>query len=145
MMMTRLFRGLGLVLVAGLVLGISSCSRGDRKVVYPVRGQGFFKGKPAEGAQVTLVPLDDNDTQTPRPGAQVRKNGSFRLSTYASYDGAPAGRYAVTILYRSPERKVDDENRGPDLLRGKYSDPQTTRLKVEVKDGTNELGSFNLE
>jgi hypothetical protein len=114
-------------------------------VVYPSSGKVFFKGKPAEGAQVTLIPLDDNDAKTPWPGAQVRRNGAFRLSTYASYDGAPAGHYAVTIIYRSPEQKVDDENRGPDLLRGKYSDPKTTPLRIEIEERTNELGPFNLK
>jgi len=92
-----------------------------------------------------LVPLDDNDAKMPRPGAQVKRNGSFQLSTYASYDGAPAGRYAVTIVYPSPEKKVDGENAGPDLLRGRYGDAKTTPLRVEIKEGTNEMEPFNLE
>ena len=81
----------------------------------------------------------------PRPGAQVKRNGSFRLSTYASHDGAPAGRYAVSIVYRSPEKLVDGENAGPDLLRGRYGDPKTTPLRVEIKEDTNELEPFYLE
>jgi len=144
-MMPRFVRCLVFGLLVGLAVGLASCGQGDRKAVYPVSGKVFFKGKPAEGAQVTLVPLDDNDAKMPRPGAQVKRNGSFRLSTYASYDGAPAGRYAVTIVYRSPETKVDGENAGPDLLRGSYGDPKTTPLQVEIKNGTNELEPFNLE
>ena len=46
------------------------------------------------------------------------------LSTYASYDGAPPGLYAVTIVYPSPAKKDNDENAGPDLLQGRYADPQ---------------------
>src|SRR5262245_45877792 len=131
---TRLFRCLILALLGGLILSLASCGRGDRRPVYTVSGKVFFRGKPAEGAQVTLVPLNDNDAKTSHPGGQVRKNGSFRLSTYLSYDGAPAGRYAVRIIYRSPEKKVDDENAGPDLLRGKYGDPRKTPLRVEIKE-----------
>jgi hypothetical protein len=109
-----------LALVGGLGMSLTSCGRGGRKPVYPVSGKVLFKGKPAEGAVVTFVALEANDRQAPRPGAQVKRKGTFRLSTYVSYDGAPAGRYAVTVVYRSPARQVDGENVGPDLLRGRY-------------------------
>jgi hypothetical protein len=93
---------------------------------------------------VTLISLDDHDPATPRPGAQVKKNGSFRLSTYRSYDGAPAGRYAVTIIYRSPARKEGDDNLGPDLLGGRWADPKTAPT-VEVKEENNVLEPFDLK
>jgi hypothetical protein len=81
----------------------------------------------------------------PQPGGQVRKNGSFRLSTFRSYDGAPAGRYAVTIVYPSPEQKVNDENMGPDLLEGRFADPKTTPLRAEVKQEATKLEPFDLQ
>jgi hypothetical protein len=143
--MNRFSRYLLLMLVAGLAIGLTSCRRGESKPVCPARGKVFYKGKPAEWAQVTLVPLNDDDPKRPRPGAQVNGNGEFRLSTYASYDGAPPGLYAVTIVYPSPAKKNNDENAGPDLLQGRYADPKTTPLKVEVKEGTNELGPFELQ
>ncbi len=143
--MNRCSRFILLTLVGGLTLSLAACRRGDRRPVYPVSGEVFYKGKPAEGAQVTFVPRDDNDPKLPRPGAQVRKNGSFRLSTYASYDGAPAGRYAITIVYRSSARKENDENVGPDLLQGRYADPKTTPLAAEVKKETNDLTPFQIE
>jgi hypothetical protein len=143
--MTDVLRCWTLVLVAGLVLSLAGCTKSDRPSVYPVNGKVFYKGKPAEGAYLTLVPLDENAAGRPRPGALVKKDGSFRLSTYTSHDGAPAGRYAATIIYRSPEKKIDDENAGPDLLRGRYSDPKTSLLHVEIKEGTNELEPFNLK
>jgi hypothetical protein len=127
-----------------LALGLASCRQGDYRPVYHVAGKVLFKGKPAEGAEVTLFLLDTSDPKRPRPGGQVRPDGSFRLSTYASHDGAPPGRYAVVIVYRSAEKKVDDENRGPDLLRGRYADPKTTPLRVEVKEGENTLEPFDL-
>ena len=113
--------------------------------MYPVTGTVFYNGTPAEGAQVTFVPQDDNGPKKPRPGAQVKRNGSFRLSTYVSYDGAPAGRYAVTIVYRSPEKKENGENAGPDMLSGRYADPKTTPLAAEVKEETNELAPFQIK
>jgi hypothetical protein len=128
----------------GLTFGLASCGRSDRPVVNPVTGKVLYRGEPAEGAQVTLVPLENSDPDARRPGAMVRSDGSFRLSTYASYDGALAGRYAVTILYRSPDKKVDDENMGPDLLKGRYADPGTTPLKIEISKGVNNLEPFML-
>ncbi len=143
--MNRFARHALVVLFAGLAIQLASCGRGDPRRVYPTTGKLFFKGKPADGARITLVDLDGKDPKMPRPGAYVKKDGSFRLSTYRSYDGAPAGRYAVTVVYRSPARKVEDENAGPDLLKGKrYGDGKTTPLAVEIKAGNNELETFNL-
>ena len=82
---------LSLALAAGLAVGMASCRRSD-KPVFPITGKVFFKGKPAEGAQVTFVSLTDNDPKKPKPGGEVDPDGTFRLSTYASYDGAPAGQ-----------------------------------------------------
>ena len=133
-----------LALVGGLGFGLAACRQSDQKPVHPLTGRVLYRGKPAEGASITFVPLDDNDPKSRRPGAQVEKDGSFRLSTYASYDGAPSGRYAVTIVYPSPEKKENDENAGPDLLCGRYADPKTTPLKVEVKEETSKLEPFGL-
>lgn len=141
----RLSRCFVVFLYGLAVLSLASCGKCDRKPVYSVTGKVFFRGQPAAGARVTLIPLEDYDPGTPRPGAQVKKDGSFRLSTYRSYDGAPEGSYAVTIVYRSPIRKEDDENRGPDLLQGKYSDPKKTPLRVVIKAASNELAPFDLE
>jgi hypothetical protein len=135
-------RFLLLTLAGGVALGLTACRRSDREAVYPVAGKVFCKGKPAEGATVTFVRRDKNDSKMPQPGGQVGRDGSFRLSTYASYDGAPAGRYVVTIIYPSPERKENDENTGPDLLQGRYADPKTTPFAADVKEKTNDLEPF---
>ena len=137
-------RHLSATLFGGLMLSLAACGHSDHKPVYPVTGTVLYKAKPAEGAQVVFIPLDSVEPKMPHPGAQVRKNGSFRLSTYRSYDGAPAGRYAVTIVYPSPEQKKDDENVGPDLLEGRFADPKTTPLKAEVREEATNLEPFDL-
>src|SRR5436309_1736724 len=118
-------------LIAAIVLSLVSC--GDAKRPYPVSGKVLFREEPAEGAVVTFVPLDANDAKSFRPSAVVRPDGTFRLSTRGTFDGAPTGSYAVTIIYLSPVKMVDDQNAGPDLLEGRYSDPKTTPLRAEVK------------
>lgn len=140
----RFSRLLPALVVAGMLCGAVSCQRRDIDPVYPVRGKVLFHGKAAQGARVTFVPRDRSGPQAPRPNAAVEADGTFHLSTRLAYDGAPAGRYAVTIVYLSPAKKIDDENAGPDLLRGKYRDPNTTPLEVEVKPAENELPPFKL-
>ncbi len=139
-----LLRSLLTLLAAGMLLSTASCAGNPAERTFPVRGQVLFRGKPAVGARVTFVPRDRSGTQAPRPTAAVERDGMFRLTTRLAYDGAPAGRYAVTIVYRSPAKKIDDENAGPDLLRGKYRDPKTTPLEVVVQPGDNDLPMFKL-
>ncbi len=142
--MNRSTQLLVMTMVGGLALGLNSCRRGSDKPVFPATGKVFYKGKPAEGARVTLVSLSDHDPKKPKPGGEVGPDGAFRLSTYASYDGAPPGRYAVLIVFPSPARKIDEENAGPDLLQGRYADPKTTPLRAEIKEGSNDLPPFNV-
>jgi len=131
--------------LCALALGLTSCRRSGQEAVYPVTGKVFFNGRPAEGAIVSFVSRDPSDPAARRPGGQVAPDGSFRLSTYASFDGAPAGQYAVTISYPSPEQKENGENAGPDLLQGRYADPKTTPLVADVKRGENHLEPFQLQ
>jgi hypothetical protein len=134
-----------LLALAGLLaLAPVSCHRSSDRPVFSAKGKVFFKGKPAAGARVTFVSLTDKDAKKARPGAEVGPDGEFRLSTYASYDGAPPGRYAVLIVYPSPDQKIDEENAGPDLLQGRYADPKTTPLRAEIKEGTNDLAPFDV-
>ena len=130
-----------------LALALASCRGSGQEAVYPVKGKVVYQGKPAEGAIVTfhsLTPRGNAKGPLPLPGGRAHKDGSFRLSTYQSNDGAPAGKFAVTIVYRSPEQKEGDENTGPDLLGARYADPKTTPLQVEIKPGANELDAFEL-
>ena len=141
--MNRRAKFLLLTFLGGLAFGLVSCNRSDRPV-FPATGTVLYKGKPAEGARVTFVSLTDNDPKKPKPGAEVGPDGAFRLSTYASYDGAPPGTYAVVIVYPSPAQKIDEQNAGPDLLQGRYANPKTTPLRAEIKEGTNDLGPFHV-
>jgi hypothetical protein len=108
--------------------------------VYPVRGQVFFKDKPAEGAVVTLTPSAGSDTKTPRPQGAVEEDGSFSLNTFDLDDGAPEGDYAVTIRWAGKSGRP-----GPDLLKGRYSDPKRPIQRVTIRAGDNNLEPIRLK
>ena len=128
-----------------LALFLTACTNSDRKPVFPVQGKVIYRGKPATGARVIFHPQDENGPQSPRPSAEVQPDGSFRLSTYVSQDGAPPGRYAVTIFWPSAARIADTENAGPDQLHGRYSNHKTTPIRVEIVAGANVLDTFKLQ
>ncbi|HEV3344879.1 MAG TPA: hypothetical protein VG125_31165, partial [Pirellulales bacterium] len=57
------------------------------------------------------------------------------MSTYELNDGAPAGRYAVTITWPGANPRSngegDEEIQGPDQLGGRYSNPQRPPGKLK--------------
>ena len=128
------------------VLGVSC--KGGRRPVFPVRGQVFFEGKPTPEALVIFHPLDDPDPNAPRPVARVAADGSFAPTTYTADDGAPAGRYAVTIAWvkerDNQNASKEDQQEPKNLLPDRYARAETSGLEVHVKEGPNELAPFRL-
>jgi hypothetical protein len=59
----------------------------------------LFEGRPARGALVVFHPLDDPRPKAVKPRATVGRDGNFDLFTYSASDGAPAGNYAVSVVW----------------------------------------------
>lgn len=142
----RRARTLGRVLVLAclLLVFVTSCSssgdKGDRKPVHPVRGQVFVKDKPAAGAFVVFIPVEEPpQPKDPRPRAEVEPDGSFALSMYGEKDGAPVGEYIVAITW--PGGRDDSDDR----LLGRYADRTKSKLRATVKEGPNEIPAFKLK
>ncbi len=135
--------------VAVVALLIASCSGDHHPLVYPVRGQVFYDGRPAANAVVIFHPLGEGgDWKTVgNPHATVGPDGSFALGTYSTDDGAPAGEYAVTVeLWRAGGSGTAAEIELPatNRLPARYASPSASRLKATVSAGTNELPAFQL-
>src|SRR5262249_54027885 len=103
-------RGRLLVLLSLGALLLPACSKSSRQPVHPVRGQILVEGKPAAQAIVTFHPVG-GDTGTLRPSAQTDADGYFSLTTYENGDGAPEGKYSVTVTWfrSSGEKPPGDE------------------------------------
>jgi hypothetical protein len=125
-------------------VGCGQAGQGPR--LYPVKGQVFLKDKPATGARLVLVPVDDPKAE--KPSAIVDENGSFQLATRQPGDGAPAGEYFVSITWierrKIDTRKEDDTQQFVDKLGGRYADPKASKLKVKISEGPNDLPPFKL-
>lgn len=101
---------------------IAGCGAGDRKRVYPVSGAVFVHGQPAIGARVFFSPAENpTNPRALRPFAVVDEDGSFRLTTYTTYDGAPTGEYVVIVTWSEQPAGASGNDaafRGPDRLKG---------------------------
>jgi hypothetical protein len=133
-------------LAAAALLGCAGCGSGHPPV-YPVRGKVLVDDKPAARAVVFFHPLGADGapelgTEVRRPFAIVNPDGSFQLTTYQANDGAPAGKYAVTIVWRTVSKFSDDNEQ--DLLPRRYLSPGTSKLSAEVQEGETELPDFRL-
>jgi hypothetical protein len=107
-----------------------------RRPTQPVRGQVLYEGIPVPGAYVVFQGTVKE--RPPRADAFTRSDGTFTLSTYEADDGAPAGEYNVTVVWRKPFYEPSGKP-GPNHLPDKYAKADTTPLKFEVKSGTNEV------
>jgi hypothetical protein len=117
---------------------LSGCGRPEppRLTVFPVTGKVLVDGQPAEKAVITLQPsqpLQDAGGRTMVPAAIVAADGSFRVGTYLSDDGAPPGDYALTIIWPRYKAEGGEEVPGADRLRSRYNNAGDPPAKVHVE------------
>jgi hypothetical protein len=86
-------RGLSGV-TAALLLAGAGC--GGNKPV-PVRGSVTLDGKPVEGAMVLFLP--ESEKAGRQASGLTGADGSFRLTTFRTDDGALPGNYKVVVQY----------------------------------------------
>src|SRR5262245_27756324 len=125
-------RGL-LVLTCLGALFLPACGKSARQPVHPVRGQVLVEGRPAAQAIVTFHPPGTNAREF-RPSAQTDEQGNFTLTTYETGDGAPEGKYAVTVTwFRSSSNKpAEGDESMRNSLPPRYANPASSRLEATV-------------
>src|SRR5262249_55309715 len=122
---------------------IAGCGSG-KSTPYSVSGSVWVGGKAAGGAVVRLHPVEGEGPEGMRSLGYVQADGSFQLTTYTENDGAPAGRYKLTVEWR-PKKKSTMEPDGPDKLQGKYADPKTSKFEVTVNKGGTTLDPIKID
>jgi hypothetical protein len=128
-----------------LLLCVAGCwgRRDDRPETFPVCGEVHVGGKPAAGARVQLTALDDPALARLAPHAETNATGAFRLTTFRTGDGAPAGRYALTLTWPLPPGPRSRSD-GPDRLKRRYADPHRPLREVRIVPGENVLAPVEL-
>ena len=150
-----------LLLACGPVFLIEcgGCRGKDRLDVTPVRGQVVYKGLGVPQATVIFFPVDpaDEKARKMRPFAYADGEGQFEVKTYVDGDGAPPGKYRVSIIAPSgpPPRSSKDRPADAPIITGpvvnippaiirKYANVDTAGIEVEIHQGANNLDPFVL-
>ncbi len=106
----------------------------------PVAVRVTYNGEPVEGAQVVLVPSDDDG----RPAVGVTDAaGRAALTTFEPGDGAVPGTYRVTIS-KTTAVGTEPEAESKHLLPPKYAARHTSGLTVEVRGTGDHDFAFDL-
>ena len=143
-----------------LVITSSGCWGKDRLDVSPVRGQVVYNGVGVPQAIVIFFPIEpaDETAQKMRPFAYADGAGQFAIKTYIDGDGAPPGKYRVSIIAPAgpPPRSTKDRPadaqisasgstvRVPPAIVRKYANVDTAGIEVNIEDGENNLEPFVL-
>lgn len=140
----KLYRGGRNTVTTALLIVVAGCGSDERLPVYPVQGQVFVEKKPAAGAVVWLIPESDQPAKNRRvPVGRADADGRFEIETYGEKDGAPAGKYRMTVMWRGPAKTGDED--GPNLISPRYMDPAKSGLPiVEIRPGQNTIPPVHL-
>lgn len=102
--------------------------------VFPVSGELFVDGTPAENAVIAFHPVNRTEWGSATSRAVVDREGRFSLTTYAANDGAPEGEYVVTVYW--PERALDPAGEGDSLpgdkLRRQFASAAQSKLRARL-------------
>jgi hypothetical protein len=129
--------------IAVLVANLVGCGR-HPAATFPVEGKVMFNGTPLSFGAVAFMP-----EKGPLARGRIESNGTFRLTTYKENDGAVPGIHRVRITCYEAQRpgfempKVEGFGMGKSLIPVKYTQVDTSGLRVEVTD-RNEPFVFDL-
>jgi hypothetical protein len=125
--------------LAGLALaGLAGCGSGT----YPVSGRlEYDDGQPITELAGSSVTFTSEKLGVEARG-ELQQDGSFRLGTKRTNDGAPPGTYKVIVTqpHPAPERPVT----GRPVVDLAYEDPETTPLEATVEAKSNDF-TFKLK
>ncbi|WP_439632273.1 metallophosphoesterase [Gemmata sp.] len=108
-----------------------------KEPTFPVSGTLKLDGEPVARATVALARYNaESKKYTNIADGRTDDLGRFQVTTYARFDGAPAGEYVVTA---TRPQKPADKTAPKNVLPERYATAALTPLRASIKDGTNDL------
>lgn len=114
----------------------------EKSQLLQITGKITVDGKPANGASVLYFP-QGGDLEDVAAGA-ADTNGVYALVSNLQPGVAP-GKYKITVTWPAPAKAggkssvMGDIKDPPDLLKGRYADPNRTPLSADITASTGEL------
>lgn len=130
-----------------LVSTLCSCGKQQyAKQTFPVTGEVYVDGKPADNLAVHCHDVKGMDKQNPTTStAFTDPQGKFKISTYETGDGVPEGEYKLTFFW-GQMNLFSMSYGGPDKLNKRYDDPEKSEHRVTVQNGKpTDLGRIELK
>ena len=129
-----------LFVVAGLML-CSGCGPKLPKTA-TVGGRVTYNGKPVVSGTIVFQPAQGRPAM-----GEIQPDGTFKLTTFESGDGALLGKHRVTIEARNVRKPPPMEGAGASniapkvewLVPRKYANSDSSNLIAEVKPGQNNI------
>ncbi|WP_337173417.1 hypothetical protein [Paludisphaera sp.] len=129
------------LIVAAFVLGCGDDGPAGPPL-HPASGKVIVDGEPASGVLVRLRPADDPDSlDAPVPFGTTDDEGVYVLGTREAGDGAPVGRYKVTLFW--PDRPLGLQP-AEDLLGGVYAVADRSTLEATIAEGEQVIPPFEV-
>lgn len=106
---------------------------------FPVLGTVALDGQPLAKVTVTFHRLNEETKVYSRVCDGLTDDvGRVQMSTYSRFDGAPAGTFTVTVA-KTGKGYNDGDVPENQQLPAKFVKPDTSPLKVTIKDGANDV------
>lgn len=113
--------------------------------LHPFSGIVNVGGNPAKGAMLTLHPSGDSKLGMVTPHGVADENGLFILTTYTNADGAPAGKYKVTVSWADVINPgASEPEHGPEKLPRRYQNKDTSGLEVNIEPSMSDVPVLEL-
>ncbi len=117
---------------------IAACGGPKPFDVVPAKGTVTYKGQPLEKGQIQLLP----DTGPAAVG--LIEKGAFVLGTNKDGDGAPPGKYRVTVFSFKENKSRFGETTSISVIPNRYASPDTSGIVVEIPEAGNEAIKVDL-
>jgi hypothetical protein len=109
---------------------MAACGSGGPAKV-PAEGTVTYKGQPLATGQVQFL----SETGTAATG--LVENGKFALGTLVDGDGAPPGKYRVSVFSYKEIKLRGGETITKSAIPDRYANPDSSKLVVEIPEAGN--------